>query len=308
MSFSTRTNAIDFDSAKLQRLGFAPGQHALHEPVDLEVLRQQLSLQLQTSLEAEKVLGMFFRCVQRLVPLIGLQFLHKSTDLRLELGSRSRQHTSFDMSLKGEHMGEVLFHREQRFSEEELLQLESLLACLLHPMRNALLYRAAMLSALRDPLTGTGNRVAMEQTLTRETEIARRQRLPLSVLMLDIDHFKGINDTHGHSTGDQVLRAVADGIKNRMRNIDQVFRFGGEEFLIVLSNTGRELAALVGERLRNAALQLTYPVDGRPVELTVSIGCSTLLPGETTDSLIRRADTALYSAKRQGRNRLEMAG
>jgi diguanylate cyclase (GGDEF)-like protein len=308
LSFPTRTNAIDFDSAKLQRLGFYAPTHAAHEPIDLEKLRQQLGLQLQTSLEAEKILGLFFLCVQRLVALKGMQFIHKDTDLRLELGPRARQHASFDMSLKGEHMGQVLFQRDLRFNDEELGQLESLLACLLHPMRNALLYRAAMLSALRDPLTGAGNRVAMEQTLTRETEIARRQHLPLSVLMLDIDHFKGINDTHGHATGDQVLKAVADGIKSRMRNIDQVFRFGGEEFLIVLSNTGREPAALVGERLRNAALQLTYPVDGRPVEVTVSIGCSTLLPGETADSLVRRADTALYSAKRHGRNRLEMAG
>lgn len=308
MSFPTRTNAIDFDAAKLQRLGFAPLPQALQEPVDLEVLRQQLGLQLQTSLEADKIAGMFFRGIQRLLPLKGLQFRHKSTELRLELGSRARQHASFDMSLEGEQLGEVIFQRDNRFNDEELLQLESLLACLLHPMRNALLYRAAMLSALRDPLTGAGNRVAMEKTLSRETEIARRQKLPLSVLMLDIDHFKVINDTHGHAIGDKVLRAVADGIKNQMRNIDQVFRFGGEEFLIVLSNTGREPAALVGERLRHAALQLTYPVDGRPVELTVSIGCSTLLPGETSDSLLRRADIALYSAKRQGRNRLEMAG
>jgi diguanylate cyclase (GGDEF)-like protein len=307
LSFPTRTNAIDFDSAKLQRLGFTPPLQAVHEPVDLEKLRHQLGLQLQTSLEAEKILAMFFHGVKRLTPFDALQYKHDATDLRLELGERARHRASFDMSLQGEHMGEVLFQRDRPFSDEELSQLESLLACLMHPMRNALLYRAAMLSALRDPLTGAGNRVAMEQTLTRETEIARRQQLPLSVLMLDIDHFKGINDTHGHATGDQVLRAVADGIKNRMRNIDQVFRFGGEEFLIVLSNTGREPAALVGERLRNAALQLTYPVDGRPVELTVSIGCSTLLPGETADSLVRRADTALYAAKRQGRNRLEMA-
>jgi diguanylate cyclase (GGDEF)-like protein len=307
LSFPTRTNAIDFDSAKLQRLGFAPPLHAVDEPVDLETLRQQLGLQLQTSLEADKILGLFYRCVQRLVPMNALQFKHKETDLRFELGSRALHHASYDMSLKGEHMGEVSFQREYRFTDEELLQLESLLACLLHPMRNALLYRAAMLSALRDPLTGAGNRVAMEQTLARETEIARRQQRPLSVLMLDIDHFKVINDTHGHATGDQVLRAIADGIKTRMRNIDQVFRFGGEEFLIVLSNTGREPAALVGERLRTAALLLTYPVDGPPVGLTVSIGCATLLPGETADSLIRRADTALYAAKRQGRNRLEMA-
>jgi diguanylate cyclase (GGDEF)-like protein len=308
MSFPTRSNAIDFDKARLQRLGFAQPQTTVSQPLDFERLRLQLGMQLQTSLEAEKILSMFFHSVQQLIPLNALHYKHRSTDLRLQIGERSRHHASYVMTHEGDEMGELAFQRDRRFSEEELLQLESLLACLLYPLRNALLYRTAMLSALRDPLTGAGNREAMDQSLNRETEIARRQQQPLSVLMLDIDHFKGINDTHGHATGDKVLRAIADAIKDRLRNIDQVFRFGGEEFLIVLSNTGRESAALVGERLRNAALQLTYPVKGNPLALTVSLGCSTLLPGESPDSLLRRADTALYAAKRQGRNRLEMAG
>jgi diguanylate cyclase (GGDEF)-like protein len=308
MSFPTRTNAIDFDSARLQRLGFAAAHSPAPQPLNCEQLQRRLGLQLQTSLEADKILGMFFNSVQQFIPLNALNYKHLGTDLRLEFGQRSRHNASYCMTHEGEQMGELVFHRDKRFTEEELAHLESLLASLLFPLRNALLYRNASLSALRDPLTGAGNRIAMEQSLTREGEIARRQQQPLSVLMLDIDHFKGINDTHGHATGDEVLRAVADAIKDRLRNIDQVFRFGGEEFLIVLTNTGRESAALVGERLRNAALQLTYPVDGRPVELTVSLGCSTLLPGESPDSLVRRADTALYAAKRQGRNRLEMAG
>ncbi len=87
-----------------------------------------------------------------------------------------------------------------------------------------------------------------------------------------------------------------------------VFRFGGEEFLILLSNTSREAAAMVGERLRFAAQAQDYEAEGKMIELTVSIGCSTLLPGESAESLLRRADSALYVAKRAGRNRLAMAG
>jgi diguanylate cyclase (GGDEF)-like protein len=308
MSVPTRTNAIDFDSARLQRHGFAPSPNPVQQPVDYEQLRRQLSLQLQTSLEADKILSMFFNHVQLLIPLNALSYKHLATDLRLELGARARHNATYSMTHEGEQIGELSFQRDRRFSEQELSQLESLLTSLLYPLRNALLYRNASLSALRDPLTGAGNRIAMEQSLTREIEIARRQQQPLSVLMLDIDHFKGINDTHGHATGDEVLQVVTNAVKDRLRNIDQVFRFGGEEFLIVLTNTHRDSAALVGERLRHAALQIAYPVDGRAVELTVSLGCSTLLPGESSDSLVRRADTALYAAKRQGRNRLEMAG
>ncbi|EPA94083.1 MULTISPECIES: GGDEF domain-containing protein [Pseudomonas] len=308
MKSPSQTNAIDFDSAKLQRLGFGQQPPILERPVSLAQLRQQLNLQLQTSLEPQRILGLFYREIQRLVPLDALIYQHKSSDLRLEFGQRGHHSISYSLSHEGEHLGELIFRRNQRFSEQEQANLESLLAALLYPMRNTLLYRAATQSALRDPLTDTGNRIAMDQTLQREIELARRHMQPLSLLMLDIDHFKRVNDTHGHSAGDDVLKAVAASIKNQLRNVDMVFRYGGEEFLILLSNTSREAAALVGERLRCAAQAEDYPADGRTVELTVSLGCSTLLPGESAESLLRRADSALYVAKREGRNRLTMAG
>ncbi|MDR6605596.1 GGDEF domain-containing protein [Pseudomonas synxantha] len=304
----SQTNAIDFDSAKLQRLGFGQQPPLLERPVSLAQLRQQLNLQLQTSLEPQRILGTFYREIQRLVPLDALSYQHKSSDLRLEFGQRGHHSISYSLSHEGEHLGELIFRRNQRFSEQEQGNLESLLAALLFPMRNALLYRTATQSALRDPLTGAGNRIAMDQTLQREIELSRRHLQPLSVLMLDIDHFKQVNDTHGHSTGDDVLKAVAASIKNQLRNVDMVFRYGGEEFLILLSNTCREAAAMVGERLRFAVQSEEYLADGHTIVLTVSIGCSTLLPGESAESLLRRADSALYVAKREGRNRLKMAG
>ncbi|MCW8276783.1 GGDEF domain-containing protein [Pseudomonas sp. PCH199] len=308
MKSPSQTNAIDFDSAKLQRLGFGQQQPTLERPVSLAQLRQQLNMQLQTSLEPQRILGLFFREIQRIVPLDALSYEHKSSDLRLEFGQRGHHSLSYSLSHEGEHLGELVFRRNQRFSEQEQGSLESLLAALLYPMRNTLLYRAATQSALRDPLTDTGNRIAMDQTLQREIEVSRRHQQPLSLLMLDIDHFKLINDTHGHSVGDDVLKAVAASIKSQLRNVDMVFRYGGEEFLVLLSNTTREAAAIVGERLRFAVQAEEYIADGRTIELTISLGCSTLLPGESADSLLRRADNALYIAKREGRNRLTMAG
>src|SRR5690606_35984761 len=122
------------------------------------------------------------------------------------------------------------------------------------------------------------------------------------------DHFKQINDQHGHSVGDEVHKAVATTLKGQLRNVDMVFRYGGEEFLVLLSNTCREAAAQIGERLRYAILELQCLAEGRAIELSISLGCSTLLPGESAESLLRRADNALYVAKRDGRNRLTMAG
>ncbi|MEO4013117.1 GGDEF domain-containing protein [Pseudomonas rossensis] len=308
MKSPSQTNAIDFDVAKLQRLGLGQQPPLRERPVNVAQLRQKLSLQLQTSLEPQRILGLFFREIQRLVPLDTLIYQHKASDLRLEFGQRGHHSISYSLSHEGEHLGDLVFRRNQRFSEQEQCNLESLLSALMYPMRNALLYRAATQSALRDPLTDTGNRIAMDQTLQREIEMARRHLQPLSLLMLDIDHFKHINDNHGHSAGDDVLKAVAASIKSQLRNVDMVFRFGGEEFLILLSNTSREAAAMVGERLRFAVQAEEYSADGHAIELTVSLGCSTLLPGESAESLLRRADSALYVAKREGRNRLAMAG
>ena len=305
-----QTSAIDFDAAKLKRLGFChpPNQAAAQPPIDLAQLTQQLVLQLQTSLEAERVLTLFFQGVQRLLAIDALNYEHRDSDLRLELGERAPHFTGFNLSNEGEYLGSFRFERRSPFNEHELAILESLLACMLYPMRNALLYRSATQSALRDPLTGAGNRIAMDQTLAREIEVARRHMQPLSLLMLDIDHFKHVNDTYGHATGDAVLKTIAHAIKGQLRNIDRVFRYGGEEFLVLLANTDREAAGVIGERLRQSAHDLVYPLLDHELELTISLGCSTLLPAESGDSLLRRADVALYVAKREGRNRLAMAG
>ncbi|MCG6574650.1 GGDEF domain-containing protein [Pseudomonas sp. AF32] len=308
MKTPTQTNTIDFDSAKLQRLGLGQPSPLSARPVTLEQLRQQLSQQLQTSLEPQRVLGLFFREVQRLVPLDALAYQHKPSDLRLEFGQRGHHLLSYNLSHEGDDLGELVFRRNQRFTDPEQGDLEAAMSTMLFPLRNALLYRAATQDALRDPLTGTGNRIAMEQTLNREIDMSRRHMQPLSLLMLDIDHFKRINDTYGHGAGDVVLKTVAESIKQQLRNVDMVFRFGGEEFLILLSNTSREAAALVGERLRHAAQLQDYFAAQTRIDLTVSLGCATLLPGESVESVLRRVDSALYVAKREGRNRLAMAG
>ena len=304
----SQTNTIDFDAAKLQRLGFSSTRARSLRPISLAQLRQQLSLQLQTSLDAERILKLFFAEVPRLVPLDALAYQHGASDLRLEFGDKATHSATYRLTHEGEQLGELVFRRRVRFADEELAQLESLMAALIFPLRNALLYRAAVQSAMRDPLTDTGNRIAMDQILQREVDLAKRNLQPLSLLMLDLDHFKQVNDTYGHSAGDEVLKAVVGTIKHLLRNVDMVFRYGGEEFLVLLSGTPAEAANMVGERLRQAVEDLQCVAEGQAIELSISIGCASLLPSETVESLLRRADDALYAAKRNGRNRIAMAG
>jgi diguanylate cyclase (GGDEF)-like protein len=164
------------------------------------------------------------------------------------------------------------------------------------------LHRAAMY----DSLTGLLNRGAILDYLRREIARAVRQQTTVGVMILDLDHFKGINDTFGHLAGDQALKRVGNLFQSSFRSYDAAGRFGGEEFLVVLPNCGfadlKQRAEMV--RLSMASLRLEF--EGRPCSLTVSIGVATLDPNleESLESLLQRADSALYEAKRYGRNRV----
>lgn len=138
--------------------------------------------------------------------------------------------------------------------------------------------------------------------MTREVDLAQRQHTPLSLVVLDIDHFKTVNDTYGHSTGDAVLRALADPIIDTLRRSDIAFRYGGEEFALILSNTDKASAHLVAERIRVAASQLSCNHGTRNFGFTISLGVSELEQGEHITDFFDRADKALYEAKKSGRN------
>jgi diguanylate cyclase (GGDEF)-like protein len=168
------------------------------------------------------------------------------------------------------------------------------------------MYRAAIESALNDPLTGTGNRLALENTLEREVNLSLRHKTPLSLVVVDIDNFKSVNDNHGHAIGDEVLKRVAKQINHCYRDTDaayRAYRYGGEEFVIILNKTDNEGAVLVGERIRESVEALEIAIENLQIKITVSIGAASLLTDDTMSRLFQRADKALYKAKHQGRNR-----
>ena len=159
--------------------------------------------------------------------------------------------------------------------------------------------------ALIDPLTQLGNRRAFDWELPRQIRIAQEQNRPLSLLVLDIDYFKHVNDEHGHLTGDQVLRMFADRLRHHMRFYETPFRYGGEEFVIILQNTPLKEAKQTGERLRQLIGNRPFSIDDDlTLTLTVSIGVATLetMDDEKGINLIDRADSNLLRAKSAGRN------
>ncbi len=158
--------------------------------------------------------------------------------------------------------------------------------------------------ATHDTLTGIYNRRYLDEVVQRELERARRYTRPLTVAMVDADHFKNINDSYGHPVGDEVLRAVSDRCRRTLRSNDVLGRYGGEEFVVVFPETSLDEARTVAERVRDAVGGTPITVGDRSLEVTVSIGLASLCGGQDPASLLARADTALYEAKQSGRNRV----
>jgi diguanylate cyclase (GGDEF)-like protein len=169
---------------------------------------------------------------------------------------------------------------------------------------NAMMHAEIERMATTDGLTGLFNHRVLQETLTRELRRSERQSVPLSLLLVDIDHFKKVNDTYGHPVGDLVLRGVARILKGEIRDIDVAARYGGEEFAVILTGTDGAGAKIFAERLRKTIMEETFTADGRTLRVTASIGIAAVpADAKTKEELIERTDQALYQAKHQGRNR-----
>jgi diguanylate cyclase (GGDEF)-like protein len=164
--------------------------------------------------------------------------------------------------------------------------------------------RRLLVQSMTDPLTGLLNRRSFLDLSGKEQTRARRHGNAFSVLMLDIDHFKKINDTYGHPVGDLAIKALADVCSKALRPHDILARYGGEEFVLTLPHTPADGARAVAERMREAVEKVEVPSEQGTVRFTVSIGVSTYVDGEPFDHIVERADKALYASKQGGRNRV----
>lgn len=183
---------------------------------------------------------------------------------------------------------------EKTLTEERKVRLE-----------NVRLLQEVQRLSVTDPLTGLRNRRGFLDEAQRILDIAIRNSHPLSFLMLDIDHFKRVNDTYGHVTGDKVLAGIASVCRNCMRTTDLLARLGGEEFCVLCSETTSQNALLLAERLRTAIAATEFAAEAQGFRVTVSIGISEYLcDRDSLEKLLSRSDEALYQAKNTGRNRV----
>jgi diguanylate cyclase (GGDEF)-like protein len=163
--------------------------------------------------------------------------------------------------------------------------------------------------SVRDTLTGLFNRRYLEETLDRELSRVARKQLPLGIIMVDIDHFKRFNDTHGHAAGDMLLQRMGDFLRGHIRAADVACRYGGEEFVLILPEASREVTSERAEHVREEVKYLRIDFQGQLLEVvTLSLGVAVFpTNGSTGVAVLRAADTALYQAKREGRDRVIVA-
>ena len=263
----------------------------------------ELSNKLHSTLDLKNLITLF---KLEITPVLNLdEIIYHEPDNNSDIEPKGRHMLSYQLVLHKKALGEIALIRRTRFTSKEQHFVEKILVSLLSPLNNALEYHNALHAALHDQLTGVFNRFAMDNIFSREMGLAHRNYSPLSIIALDIDFFKQVNDNYGHASGDCVLKHLTYCVSQCIRNTDVIFRYGGEEFTILLNNTDLEGALQLAERIRKTVEQTPCLCnDGKEISITVSLGISTLNSQDSQDSLFERADKALYQAKKSGRNRV----
>jgi diguanylate cyclase (GGDEF)-like protein len=218
------------------------------------------------------------------------------------------QFACFPMIIAGTPVGVLGVDAEPPLNDQQRRMLTAAAALLAVSLKNAELFREVHENSVRDSLTGCFNRKHALEVMDSELRRARRSRLPLSMVMFDLDHFKRINDRHGHLAGDAVLAAVGGRMKAVLRGSDLRCRYGGEEFLILLPETPLTGAIRVAENLRREMEAHPVVWNEESISMTASFGVTAITTGEVDPlAIMARADGALYRAKAQGRNCVRVA-
>ncbi len=273
--------------------------------IDINDLQRTIKLagMLHSSLELKTVLEYFLEAAKLKVNFQSAHYQNDELRTELKFNDSQKHNCSYNLTIEEQSLGEITFSSKKRFTTAHLEKLENLLCQLIHPLRNSILYQKALKAAHSDALTGLKNRGALDKILKREVDISIRHDTPLSLIVLDIDYFKSINDQYGHAIGDKVLKSLSRCIENEIRGCDILFRYGGEEFVIVLTNTDLDGAELLSERIRHRVINESFMINNKAVPIRISLGVAQIENNEDAEELFTKTDTALYEAKRNGRNK-----
>jgi diguanylate cyclase (GGDEF)-like protein len=282
-------------------------QHHINSDKHLEL---NLSLELQAKLDINSIINTFSHTLKTFVPHSEVKLVtaeNSITSNRLEESINKVDHReSVDLIFEQTKIGVVTLISEQPVSRWAAIFFRYLTRYLVHPVKNALLIETLTTQTLTDPLTGALNRSALNHDLESSIYASARSHTPFTVVMIDIDFFKKINDNHGHTIGDKVLQDMSSLIQHEIRLSDSFYRYGGEEFTILLHNTNPQHAVKKIEQILTKIRehQFISSQKSTPLKITISAGVSEWQSNDDPESIISRADSALYQSKTNGRDRI----
>lgn len=269
--------------------------HHNDNSVDLQLLAEQL----QRSIILPDVLNTFADFITDYIDFVGLQF-HSSIGVsEISNNVNNMTPTIFDIDVEQEHLGQLVYFSPRALSTKLKHTLQQWHKVLAYPLRNALMYTRVLQLATRDPLTGLSNRGDFDKVLAKQLECVRRRHRSFSLMLLDLDNFKQVNDNHGHQMGDQTLIEFAAILNRCVRGTDSVFRFGGDEFAIILDDNQLTSSEVVAKRIIKTVKDNSLL---KQHGITTSIGLALATSKDNQTSVFARADKALYQVKRNGRN------
>jgi len=257
---------------------------------------------LQTTLDVKELLTIFAKEAEKLVDFSGLYFKSQNFSTCIKGTRVAKVERTFELKLGHEFIGVLTYNVNKPISISKYKILNQLHKHLLYPLRNALHYQLATTLAMQDSLTNLGNRRYFDKQLTRAIHQANRNQSMVGLILGDLNKFKATNDTYGHQVGDLVLQHVAKAMQVSIRDCDSVFRFGGDEFAIIVENASSNSLKIIENRINlainNDALLAKY-------EVSCSLGCTFMNRADNEKSIFVRADQALYQKKMKNKVKLK---
>lgn len=266
-------------------------------------LKMQLTEVLQSTLEIHTLLNLFLERVSTVVRLDGILYVNEEADVSASIAKQATHSCGYRLITNEDNLGEIVFKRGKKFTEKELSILETLLSPLIHPLRNALRYEAAVRAAFVDPQTGLCIKQHMLDNLEREINLAKRHNQALSVLMIEVDSLERNASRALLKQSKLALTDLAQRIVAQSRTTDAIYRCDSRVFMAVLSNTDRAGAHVIAKRISESAHDLVLVEENQEMQkLTLSVGMAVMTGTDSSASLVDRASKALGSAKKRGGN------
>lgn len=268
----------------------------------------ELSQELQSKLDIHSIINHFSQSIGRFIEHSGIQVSTVDSNIVAIAGSAAPRSEQVELILDGEQFGTVTLMTRHTLSGWAAIFFRYLARYLVYPIKNALLIQTLKAQSVTDPLTRAYNRTALDHDLQQDVAYTARYNKPLTVAMIDIDHFKRVNDQYGHTTGDQVLVEVANQIRAQIRKTDSLYRYGGEEFTLILRDTPLQSATRKVESILSHCSRHRCPEIDPELQITLSAGVSAWAGhSDCGASMIERADEALYCSKEYGRDQVTVA-